>query len=336
MKQIAQEAEVSMMTVSRVLRNEKNVSSKTEKKIRTIAERLGYKPNRLVRGMQSGRSGIVSLVTPAGHQIAPIIMEGAYDFLHEQDVIMAVDMVRGNIGERAFIEQSKVINRLLESRVDGFILLPVNEEASPLFFEELVARKIPLVLVDRRASHFETDFVGTDDYAGGYEAAKTLAGNGCKRVVLVSTGSFVSTSRLRSEGFKAGVKDFKLKLVTEVLAPNFTHNADLIDLELGKFKGGFDGIFGIADRLAISACHSCRALGLDIPKQVKVIGFGALNLSDPRVALSSFDQEAYMIGYSAAKLLMDRIEQGPLKRRPKPKVIMNTPKFIEGTSCPGL
>ena len=333
MKQIAEEAGVSMMTVSRVLRNESNVSPHTETKIRAIADRLGYKPNRLVRGMQSGRSGIVSVVMPSGHAIAPAIQEGAYDYLHEKDLIMAVDIVHGNIGERAFAEQRKVINRLLESRVDGFILLPVNEEASPLYFNETIDRKIPLVLVDRNIKHFEADFVGTDDYAGGYEAARVLAGNGCKRAVLISTGAFVSTSRLRADGFKAGLKAFKLELVADIIAPNFSHNRDLIDRELAKCKGQFDAVFGVADRMAISAWHSCRQLKLKIPQQVKVIGFGALNLRDPRVALSSFDQEPYQIGWNAAKLLVERINKGPWKRRPKGKTILSTPRFVEGTSC---
>lgn len=336
MKQIAEEAGVSMMTVSRVLRNESNVAAATEEKIRGIADRLGYKPNRLVRGMQSGRSGIVSVVLPSGHAIAPAILEGAYDYLHEKDMIMAVDIVHGNMGERAFAEQSKVINRLLESRVDGFILLPVNEEVSPLYFKEVVDRKIPLVLVDRNTTHFEADFVGTDDYAGGYEAARVLAKNGCKNAILISSGDFVSTSRLRADGFKAGLKAFKVKLTTEVIAPSFTHNADLIDHELSKYKGQFDCVFGIADRLAISAWHSCQRLKLKIPQQVKVIGFGALNLRDPRVALSSFDQEPYQIGHNAAKLLVERIEKGPWQRRPKAKSILTVPKFIEGTSCPGV
>ena len=246
---------------------------------------------------------------------------------------MALDLVHGNLGERAFAEQGKVINRLLESRVDGFILLPVNEDASPLYFKEVIDRKIPLVLVDRNTTHFEADFVGTDDYAGGYEAARVLTENGCNSVVLISTGDFVSTSRLRSEGFKAGLKKFKVKLAADVIAPNFTHNADLIDHELAKCKGQFDGVFAIADRLAISAWHSCQRLKLKIPQQVKVIGFGALNLRDPRVAISSFDQEPYQIGQNAAKLLVERIEKGPWKLKPKPKTIMSTPKFVEGTSC---
>ncbi len=334
MKQIAERAGVSMMTVSRVLRNEANVAPKTDQLIRSIADELGYKPNRLVRGMQSGRSGIVSFVMPAGHAIAPSIMEGAYDYLNEKDMIMAVDIVHGNLGERAVAEQGKVINRLLESRVDGFLLLPVNEDANPLYFKEVVDRKIPLVLVDRNTTHFNADFVGTDDFAGGYEAARVLAENGCKRAVLISTGDFVSTSRLRSEGFKAGLKAFKLKLAADIIAPNFTHNADLIDRELTQRNGQFDCVFAIADRLAISAWHSCQRLKLKIPQQVKVIGFGALNLRDPRVAISSFDQQPYEIGQKAAKLLVERIEKGPWKRRPKAKEILAEPLFVEGTSCP--
>lgn len=133
-KQIAEEASVSIMTVSRVLRKESNVSEVTALRIRKIADRLGYKPNRLVRGIQSGRSGIVSLVIPAGHSLAQSIIEGAYDYFHEQDMIMALVIVHGNMGERAFDEQSKAINRLLESRVDGIILLLVNEAVSPRYF----------------------------------------------------------------------------------------------------------------------------------------------------------------------------------------------------------
>ena len=337
MKQIAEEAGVSMMTVSRVMRNQSNVAPATEERIREIVRRSGYRPNRLVRGMQSGRSGIISVIVPVGHQIAPIILEGIHDFLHEHDMIMALDLIhQGNTGERAHIEQGKTINRLLESRVDGFILLPVNEDVSPLYFQEVLDRKIPLVLIDRNTNRFEADFVGTDDYAGGYEAARVFAKNGCKSAAMVTTGEYVSTSRLRSEGFKAGLKDFKMKLATEVIVPNFMSNAELIDHGLSQVKGQFDCVFGIADRLAISAWHSCKQLKLKIPEQVKVIGFGALNLRDPRVALSSFDQDPYTIGQNAAKLLFQRIENKTGKRRPKPKTILTAPSFVEGTSCPAI
>ncbi len=334
MKQIAEEAGVSMMTVSRVLRNESNVSAKTDERIREIANRLGYKSNRLVRGMQSGRSGIVSVVMPAGHAIAPAMLEGIYDVFHEKDMIMALDLVHGNLGEKAFAEQGKIINRLLESRVDGILLLPVNEDASPLYFKEVVDRKIPLVLVDRNTTHFVTDFVGTDDLAGGREAARVLAANGCKHVVLISTGDFVSTSRLRGKGFTEALSELGVELTTHIIAPNFMHNTELIDYELEKYKGQFDGIFAIADRLAISAWHSCQRLNLSIPEEVKVIGFGALNLRDPRVALSSFDQEPYTIGRNAAQLLFDRIEKGPVVGTPKPKTLLHVPRYVEGTSCP--
>jgi len=190
------------------------------------------------------------------------------------------------------------------------------------------------VLEDRKTIHFDADFAGTDDFAGGYEAARVLAENGCKNAVLISTGDLVSTSRLRSEGFKAGLKAFKLKLIANVIAPNFTHNADLIDHELTKYQGRFDSVFGIADRLAISAWHSCQRLELKIPQQVKIVGFGALNLRDPRVALSSFDQQPYKVGGDAAKLLVERIEQGPWIRKPKARTILCPPQFVEGTSCP--
>ena len=333
MKQIAAEAGVSMMTVSRVLRDEASVAPKTKALVLSIAARLGYKRNRLVRGMQSGRSGIVALVVPCGHVMSPSIMAGAYDYFNEKDRIMAVDLVHGNLGEQAFAEQVKLINRLLETRVDGILLLPVNEAASPLYFKEVVERKIPLVLVDRNTTHFAADFVGTDDFAGGREAARVLVKNGCKRAVLVSTGDIVSTSRMRVQGFRAGLAEFGLAPTGEIIAPNFTANAELIDQELAKYKGQFDCVFGVADSLAISAWRSCQSMGLKIPEQVKVVGFGALDVSDPGIVLSSFDQDPYQIGRNAAELLMDRIESEATGDLPAATTILTMPRFVPGASC---
>ena len=336
MKQIAEEAGVSLMTVSPVLRNQSNVAPATEQLIRSIADRLGYKPNRLVRGMQSGRSGIVSAVLPAGHSIAPAILEGAYDVFHERDMIMAVDIVHGNLGEQAFAEQGKVINRLLESRVDGFLLLPVNEEADPLYFKEVVDRQIPLVFLDRDTTYFDADFVGTDDYAGGYEAARILAANGCRRPVLITAGTLVSTSRLRAEGFRAGLQALGLQLTAEIAAPNFTHNSDVIERELTPYQGQFDSIFAVADSLANSALLCCEHMQLEVPQQVKVIGFGALSHNDPRLALASFDQQPHEIGRKAAQLLLERIDEGPVLGQRATKRLLCKPLFLSGSSCPAV
>lgn len=336
MKRIADEAGVSMMTVSRVLRNESSVAPKTKELVRSIADRLGYKRNRLVQGIQSGRSGIIGLVMPFGNEMTSCIMSGAYDYLNEKDRIMAVDIVHGNAGDAAFATQVKLINRLLESRVEGIILCPVNEQASPLYFKEVVDRKIPLVLVDRNTTHFAADFVGTDDFAGGREAARVLAHNGCKRAILISAGAYASTSRLRGLGFRAGLAEFGLELTNEIIAPNFTSNTELIDSELNKYKGKFDCVFGVADGFALSAWHSCERLGLTVPERVKVIGFGALNLRDPRGALSSFDQDPCQIGRNAAELLLERIEAAPSDKLPTPRTILNIPQFVQGVTCAGV
>lgn len=333
MKQIAAEAGVSMMTVSRVLRNEPSVAPATKALVRSIADRLGYKPNRLVRGIQSGRSGIVGVVMPFGHVMAPTILAGVYDYLNEKDRIMAVDLVHGNAGAHVFAEEVKLINRLLECRVDGILLLPVDEDASPVYFKEVVERNIPLVLMDRNTSHFATDFVGTDDFAGGREAARVLAQNGCQRAILISAGDYASTSRQRVHGFRVGVEEFGMELTKEIKAPNFMPNTELIDSELARYNGRFDCVFGISDHFAISAWHSCEGLGLAVPEQVKVIGFGALNLRDPRLQLSSFDQDPYQIGQNAAKLLIDRIEAEPSNKVPTPRTILNVPQYMPGVSC---
>lgn len=335
MKQIAEAAGVSAMTVSRVFSDSSIVSEATSQRIRKIAQELGFKSNRMARGMKSGRSSIIGFVMPAKHAIGSQIFQGAYDYFHKQDMIMSLDLVCANAGEVAFEEQSKLINRLLEIRVDGIILLPVNEETNLYYFNELIENNIPVVCVDRDINQFSSDFVGTDDEAGGIEAAEILSNNNCKRPILISTGEFASTSRLRIQGFLEGAKTHGLKVQEHIICPSFRYNTELIYEKLAANKGKFDSVFAVTDRMAASAWNSCKILDIKVPEEVKIIGFGNLDISDPRYQLSSFDQDPQKIGLNAAKLLSEKMHRlQASEKNDVAKIFLNSPRFVEGISCP--
>lgn len=322
------------MTVSRVMRDHPSVSETTSKRIKAIATEMGYKSNRMARAMRSGSSNIIGFVMPDRHALGTEIFHGAYDYFHKKDMIMSMDLIPGIVGAKGFNEQSKLIDRLLEIRVDGIILLPVSEAVNEYYFNKLQERKIPVVCVDRDISNFTTDFVGTDDLYGSRKAADILFKNGCKNAVLITAGNDASTSRIRANGFREQAKKIGLNIPKTIECPSFRYHTEIIDQELRNLAGTFDSIFAVGDRMATSAWNSCTDLGLNVPSDVKIIGFGCLDISDPRYKLSSFDQKPQLLGQKAAKLLSAMIDDAKENKHRKHQTILNKPNFIEGISCP--
>jgi transcriptional regulator with XRE-family HTH domain len=138
MKAIAEESGVSIMTVSRVFNGSGKVAAATEEKIRLVAERLQYRPNRLVRGMQSGRTGLIGVVMPSGLGFYSGVLEGIHNHLTGQNANLVLSLVHGDWGASAIEEEREILHRLIELRVEGIILRPVNDEATPVYFEEII------------------------------------------------------------------------------------------------------------------------------------------------------------------------------------------------------
>lgn len=334
MKVIAEEVGLSMMTVSRVLSGKSKVAPATAQKIQEVAERLKYRPNRLVRAMRIGRSGLIGVVMPTGlGSFYGRVLSGIHDCFAEQDASIILSQVHGNQGEIAIEEELKVLHRLIELRVDGIILRPANDDATPHYFEEIIDRGIPMVVIDRYLPNFPCDFVGTDDLAGGEEAASILLARGLKNLLLVTAGDKIGTSRDRAEGFRNHVRNHGRNISLDVLnCPDFTPNESLIHAHLSAMDQPVDGIFAINDNLGLGCYRALRRLSPGIPQQVALVGFGAVGFSDGyEFPFSTFDQHPELIGKSAGELLAKRISNDPRKVLPKQNFRIHASFIDRGT-----
>jgi LacI family transcriptional regulator len=334
MKVIAEEVGLSMMTVSRVLSGNGKVAPATAQKIQEVAERLKYRPNRLVRAMRIGRSGLIGVVLPAGlGSFYALVLGGVHDHFAERDASLLLSQVHGNRGEMAIEDELKVLHRLIELRVDGIILRPANDEATPHYFEEILARGIPMVVIDRYLPNFPCDFVGTDDVAGGEEAASILLARGLKHLLLVTAGDKVATSRDRAAGFRNYLKSSEADVSLDTLVcPTFASNEDLIHAHLSASGKPVDGIFAISDNLGIGCFRALRKLNRRIPEDVALVGFGAVGASDGYAfPFSTFDQHPELIGKSAGELLAKRIANNARKVLPKQTVRLRASFIDRGT-----
>src|SRR5690242_15928337 len=137
LKDIAEQAGVSVMTVSKALRDERDVSARTKTRIKLLAQQLGYVPDSSAQGLRTRRTklfGLVvsSLTNPIFSRVVLAIEERAYELGY--DVLLAHSL---NIPER----EEACVRRLISRRVDGLFIAPVYRISSEArIYQELSAR----------------------------------------------------------------------------------------------------------------------------------------------------------------------------------------------------
>src|SRR5437773_3506678 len=148
LKDIAEKAGVSIMTVSKVLRDTPDISPATKARVRQLAEQMGYMPDSVAQGLRNRTTRLFGLVISATtNPIHARVVMGIEEKAHElgYDVILAQSL---NIPER----EEHVIRRLLSRRVDGIFINPVYRlDPTAAIYQELTRRRTPTVLLGHRA-----------------------------------------------------------------------------------------------------------------------------------------------------------------------------------------
>ena len=180
LKDIAVRAGVSTMTVSKALRDARDVSAATKARIRKLAEEMGYTPDSMAQGLRSRNTRLLGLVISAvTNPIFARVMMAIEEQAHElgYDILFAQSL---NVPER----EHEVIRHMISRRVEGLLITPVYrmEPTAPIY-EELRRRGTPVVLLGHRAPFCE-DFVNveTDDINASYTATKHLLELGHRRI----------------------------------------------------------------------------------------------------------------------------------------------------------
>ena len=331
MKTIAEEAGVTLTTVSRILnRKGGKYAESTKEKIFEIAERLKYRPNALVHGMQTGRTHTAGVMIPVSTPFYSQVVTGIHHTFLSTDVIMLLGWNPLKADQREETTERKIIHQLIDRRVDGVILRPSSEAFERSYFEEIWERDIPLILFDREMSNVATDFVGTDDEAGGRMAAEYLISLGHQKLLFIGSSERVSTSRLREAGFRNVLSE-----TANAWGQSLDVDRSALDsavLQLLKQDNAPTAIFCYNDVTAGVVASLLVSEGFDIPGNVSLVGFGNEPSGSCPVALTTFDQHPHLIGETAAKMYLDRVNEdsrnGVRYERITPDIL------VRGTSVP--
>ena len=306
LKYIAEQLGVSIVTVSKALRSHPDISVKTSKKVREFADKLGYTPNLLARGLSGRRSNTIGVVVPKiAHFFFGSIIEHIYDIAFENNYEIILTVSQEN-AER----EKKHIQSFLSMKVDGIIISLSQETEDYEIFETIKRRNIPLVFMDRIPDIKGVNTVSVNDRMGAYKAVDHAIKIGYKKIAHFAGYESINIGSERCAGFKNAMKDNGLKVKKDwVVRGGFGEQYGYSALtELHKDNNLPDLIFTVTYPVALGVYHAAVDLNLRIPEDIDVICFGNAKvqkfLSPP---LSCVDQPTDLLARHSMDILLQNI-----------------------------
>jgi LacI family transcriptional regulator len=332
MKDIAEDLGVSLVTVSKVLRNKTDVGEETRKRVLARVRELNYQPNMLARGLASGKSYSIGLIVPdLVHTFFAELAKGVSSGLRKE----SYQLILASAEEEPELERQE-IEHLLARGVDALLVASCQSNSED--FKSLAKSKAPFILLDRLLPKLNAHFVGTDDIAAGRIATEHLIELKRKRIAHIG-GELVSTSVGRLNGYKEALAKHQIPFREELVV--IRSRLEEAGVEIGdhamadllRQKKRPDAVFCYNDLTAVGAIRCLLDKGLRVPEDVAVIGCGNIRLSNYlEVPLSTIDQAPEQQGEMAAKLALEMIDK---ERHSRVRQHLVEPKLIARVSTIG-
>ncbi|MFD9076889.1 LacI family DNA-binding transcriptional regulator, partial [Streptomyces lasiicapitis] len=273
LRDVAERAEVSAMTASRVLRDDPRVLPATRDRVRAAAAALGYRPNEVARSLRLGRgTGLVGLVvTNLANPFYSRLALGV-------DSVVAADGLKtviGNTGQDLDGERDLVAD-LVARRVDGIIAVPAGSDHRHL--AAALDGGVPVVLASRPPEGFDADCVLVDDFGGAREATARLLSRGHRRIGFLGSPPAVHTGTERLRGYTAAHADAGLPTDASLVRQGQTEPAaaEHAATQLLALPDPPTALFCSNNRNTIGAFRAVRATGTD----TALAGFDDFELAD--------------------------------------------------------
>lgn len=310
-KDVAIRAGVSVGTVSHVINGVRAVSPATADRVRDAMATLDYSPNWIARSLRGKQTRTVGLVVPDNAN--PFFAETSWA-IEQACADIGFGLMLCNTGRSSALEASS-IEVLLDKRVDGII---VATSSNPAALRQVVAARVPLVVLDADATGLDADAVLVDHRRGGELAARHLLNLGHRRIACIAgLPEYAGASRIL--GFRSVLAEAGLELPDGRIRASDTHADDgyRVAGELLDHDPCLTAIFAANDLVALGAMRAGFDRDRPVPAALSVVGFddiGIANLVLPR--LTTIRQPVSEIGRRATAVLHARIAnpEGPIER----------------------
>ena len=314
LKEIANELNVSISTVSKSLKDSHEIGIETRQKIKVFAKAHNYRPNNIALSLKNRKTKTIGVIIPEiVHHFFSIVINSIEKFSTENgyNVIIAVS-------NESFEKEVLNMETLANGHIDGIIMSIAKETLKKQDFhhiKETIDLGIPVVLFDRVINDVKCDKVIVNDKQAAKEATQALIDDKRNNILLITSEDYVSVGNLRTEGYLEALKDNDITpdsdLIIKVkdkkgsqLEMSFLENELEKVLKLKKV----DAILGVNEIYAGSALKVLKKNKIKVPDQIAIISFtdGVISrYSSP--SLSTISQHGEIMGERAAKLLINKL-----------------------------
>ncbi len=311
---VARQAGVSTAAVSYALNGQPGVSEESRRRVLAAAAELGFRPNRLARGLRKGRTRVLGLLlADIANPYYPEIASGVID----EATRRGYEVFLSHTGLHQEL-QAREVGALCDHQCDGLIFTSVIESDRPLL-EGLLQDRMPFVQVVRRLENLRADFVGIGDQAAGREVGEHVVEMGCRRPVILNGPAESSASRARLAGYREGLSVHSVSpLQPDLVDGELTRDSGYKRAAAALDTGGElpDGLICGNDMIALGAIDAVLERELRIPVDVAVVGYDDMFFaSSPLVQLSTVQAPRQQLGSTAVRILLDRIEHAAAEPR---------------------
>ncbi len=321
---VAENAGVSIATVSRVINNSPKVRPKTRDKVLKVIEELDYHPNLSAQGLALNITEIIALIFPdiSGPFYSEVI-RGVENEASQHDYHLLIYSTHGKDNNPRFL-------RRLPGRVDGLILMTRSVDDQYIF--ELSRKRILFVLLDRKIDSMEADCILSNNVKAADQATEHLIQHNCRSIAFISGPVDSPDSNARFNGYQQAMEKYGLPTSASLVeSGDFRQPSGYQAMNrLLDQKNPPDAVFAANDEMAIGAIEAIRNRKLTTPDDVAVIGYDDIQLASyVQPSLTTVRQPMRQFGILAVQQLLRRINDPSTS----PETIVLPTQLIIRHSC---
>lgn len=300
-REVAQAAEVSVATVSKVLNDRYGVSEATATRVREVIEELGYESSLVARSLRNQRTNVVGVLVADFEPYSAEVLKGVADVIRGTGYELVAYAAAGRVGEHVGWER-RHLSRLSGTLIDGAVLV------TPTVID--IVASVPIVAVDPHTGRADIPTVDADNLHGGYLAGQHLIDLGHRRIAMIMGRPDLMSAQLRERGFRAAFAEAGLSVDESLFVPG-DFDPDVAEKAAHSLLTRADpptAIFAANDATAWRTVEVAGRLGFRVPEDLSVVGFdNVLDASDSTANLTTIEQPIREMGRRAAQLLIERL-----------------------------
>lgn len=301
---IAERANVSPATVSRVMNGNKSVKEETRKKIQKIIEETNYVPNSLARNLSVGETRNIAFLAPdIENPFFSKILHGLSDTANQYGYNVFM------YGTNDDLEvEHRILNGVRKEMIKGLVMIPVSDKDKETSekLESLEKNQIPVVLIDRDILNSNFDGVFSDDCDGAKQAVKCLVDEGHTRIAIVTGEQNTRPGRERLKGYEKALKEAGIEKRPDYIVGGSFKENDAYEAcqKLMNLKEPPTAIFASNNLITLGCLKFMKDKGMKIGRDISMVSFDEIHeLSCTDIELTTVDRPVYEMGCAALELL---------------------------------